>query len=180
MDSFLNASGEVCFIDRGGAENVRLVHGVRQTVEQLSNDESANPFFAPTLDRRAGEVYIAAPYTSPDTHEGVISLSTPIVDGGTAQAILHVEVALGPFKALLQTPDATIEVQLVEAKTGESILSTMHAPMMAPSGAGPYSALKSRTGTGSLVVGGRTLSYIEVDAEATGANHWFVVVGPAA
>jgi hypothetical protein len=180
MDSFFNSSGEVCFIDSGGGENARLVHGVRQSIEQLSEDESKNPFFAPTLAQKAGEVYIAAPYTSPDTHEGVLSVSTPIFDGSAAKAMLHVEVALAPFKTLLQTPDTTIEVQLVEATTGESILSTMHAPMMAPSGIGPYTALKSRAGAGTLVVGGRTLSYVEVDTKATGANHWFVVVGPSA
>src|ERR671931_1043672 len=45
--------GEACFIDRGGPENARYVRGVRATVNDLSPDESGNPFFKPTFSLRA-------------------------------------------------------------------------------------------------------------------------------
>jgi hypothetical protein len=39
--------GEACFIDRGGAENARMVRGVRATPADLSPDESATPSSRP-------------------------------------------------------------------------------------------------------------------------------------
>jgi C4-dicarboxylate-specific signal transduction histidine kinase len=48
--------GEACFIDRGGAEIARVTRGTRATTEQLSPDESANPFFTPTFALGAGRV----------------------------------------------------------------------------------------------------------------------------
>jgi hypothetical protein len=177
MDSFLATSGEVCFIDRGGSENVRLVDGVRQPIETLSADESANAFFAPTFAMKTGEVYVAQPYFSPDTENDVISMSTPLGDNSASpEAIVHVEISLSPVKNLLQAPDASIEVELVEASTGESILSTKRNLPAVMSGTGPYSALSGRAGSGKMTVAGRTVSYAEVDRASSGANHWFVVV----
>jgi hypothetical protein len=61
--------GEACFIDRGGAENARVVRGRRARPGELSPDESANPFFAPTFALAVSQVYQARPYVSPDTGE---------------------------------------------------------------------------------------------------------------
>jgi hypothetical protein len=180
MDSFLANSGEVCFIDRSGPENVRLLSGVRQPIAKLSPDESETTFFAPTFAIRTGEVYVARPYFSPDTETDVVSLSTPIGDNATSpDAMVHVEIGLAPLKNLLQAPDADIEVQLVEASTGESILSTKRNLPAVMTGSGPYVALANRTGSGKLTIAGRTVSYAEVDPATSGANHWFVVVRTA-
>src|SRR4051794_6770872 len=61
--------GEACFIDRSGAEVARMVRGKRATLDDLSTDESANPFYAPTFALPVGSVYQAQPYVSPDTKE---------------------------------------------------------------------------------------------------------------
>ena len=46
--------GELCFIDRSGSENARVVHGQRAPVSDLSPDEAGNPFFGPTFALRPG------------------------------------------------------------------------------------------------------------------------------
>jgi hypothetical protein len=74
--------GEACFIDRAGPENARFVFGKRASFGNLSKDESANSFFGPTFALRAGQVFQAKPYVSPDTHEWVISNSTPVPGTG--------------------------------------------------------------------------------------------------
>src|ERR671931_1897913 len=87
--------GEACFIDRTGPENARYVRGVRARLKDLSPDESGNPFFRPTFALRAGEVYQARPYISPDTHDWVISNSTPVPMGNSSKpAIVHFEISV--------------------------------------------------------------------------------------
>ena len=70
--------GEVCFIDASGAENARLVRGVRAAPADLSLNEQSEAFFAPTMALGQGQVYQAKPYVSPDTLEWVVSNSTVI------------------------------------------------------------------------------------------------------
>src|SRR4051794_19978296 len=89
--------GEACFIDAGGAENARVVRGIRATLDQLSRDESRNPFFRPTFSIRPGQVYQARPYVSPDTHEWVVSNSTLLPTAGK-RAIVHFEVTVESFR----------------------------------------------------------------------------------
>src|SRR4051794_30230137 len=67
------AIGETCIIADDGQELARVVDGVLAQGPDLSPDESANPFFTPTLSHPVGHVYQAAPYISPDTHKWVIS-----------------------------------------------------------------------------------------------------------
>ena len=64
--------GELCFIDRSGSENARVVHGQRAPVSDLSPDEASNPFFGSTFALRPGQVFQSRPYVSPDTHDWVI------------------------------------------------------------------------------------------------------------
>jgi hypothetical protein len=66
--------GEACFIDYTGPENARVVRGERAALEDLSPDESGNPFFKPTFALKVGEVYQAAPYVSPDRGVGDLQL----------------------------------------------------------------------------------------------------------
>jgi hypothetical protein len=100
-----NSISEVCFIDRSGGENARYVRGVRAPFNELSPNEQANPFFKPTLALLDGEVYQAKPYLSADTHEWVISNSTPLAGTGyPAAAIVHFEITMESIPA---TPAAS-------------------------------------------------------------------------
>src|SRR5215210_1582273 len=76
---FPGSIGEACFIDAGGPENARAVRGRIAGTGDLSTDESAASFFAPTFALGAEHVYQAKPYLSPDTQEWVISNSSPVV-----------------------------------------------------------------------------------------------------
>ncbi len=96
---FPDSIGEACFIDFHGSENARAVGGADEDLANLSPDEARNSFFAPTFELDKGEVYQAAPYVSPDTHEWVIANSTPIVmPDGSKPGIVHFEVTIESFR----------------------------------------------------------------------------------
>src|SRR4051812_2453297 len=86
--------GEACFIDRGGAENARVVRGEVATAAELSPDESIHDFFGATFALRKGRVYQSQPYISPDTHEWVISNATVVPTAGAKLALVHFEVTI--------------------------------------------------------------------------------------
>jgi hypothetical protein len=80
---FPRSIGEVCLIDRSGAEEARVVRGERAQFDELSLAENEAPFFSPTFALDQGSVYQAAPYGSPDTDEWVVSNSTKLPAAAT-------------------------------------------------------------------------------------------------
>src|SRR3954452_15724700 len=104
--------GEACFIDRSGPEVARVTRGDRAPVSDLSPDESGSEFFRGTFGLPTGQAYQARPYISPDTHDWVISNSSPLphVDG-RAPAFVHFEVSLESFRrqAAAARADADLE-----------------------------------------------------------------------
>ena len=122
---YASSIGEVCFIDRRGGENARYVDGTRAPVAQLSPDESKNPFFAPTFALRAGQVYQARPYVSPDTKTWVISNSTPVPrTGRPAKAIVHFEVSIASFQQQAAATAGGTDVAIVDSGTGRVIVDS--------------------------------------------------------
>src|SRR5205085_3655596 len=115
--------GEACFIDVSGAENARVVRGIRATLAELSPDESKNPFFRPTFAMRPGEVYQARPYISPDTHEWVVSNSTR-VPGASGRAIVHFEVTVESFRRAAAAQAGSDHVDVVDTRTGRVIIDS--------------------------------------------------------
>jgi diguanylate cyclase (GGDEF)-like protein len=188
---FPGSLGEACFIDRGGAENARAVHGRLAPVSQLSPDESRNPFFAPTFALRPGRVYQARPYISPDTHDWVISNSTPIRGpAGTNPAIVHFEISLDSFRQEAANSSERFDVAIVEAHSGKVIADTRYrqaAGENAPLGR-PFDDRFERFvstgamsfGHGTLDVDGRPSAFQSVDSSAHNANHWVVVASAGA
>ena len=122
---FPGSIGEACFIDRSGAEVARTVRGIRALLPALSLDESKNPFFAPTFAMPVGSVYQARPYVSQDTHEWVISNSTPLSTlDGSAPAILHFEVTVESFRAAAGVGAGAYDVDVVDAATGQVVFDS--------------------------------------------------------
>src|SRR4029450_10259052 len=115
--------GEACFIDAAGAENARMVRGQRAGYADLSQDESKNPFFAPSFKLGRDQVYQAKPYESPDTNEWVIANSTlvPTADG-SKPAIVHFEVTLDSFRREA-TAHSQRTVLVVDADTGQVVIN---------------------------------------------------------
>ena len=172
------ALGEVCFIHGNGAENARVVGTHLAEASELSADETANLFFAPTFAMKPGEVFQAAPYVSPDTHEWVISNSTPLpyVDG---QAILHFEVTLDSFRSLLDFAGAN-ETMIVDAGTGKVVLDVDQplrrgGPLGDP-GDRTFQQLAGATTTnGLLSTGAERVAYQRVATGPGNANNWLVI-----
>lgn len=85
-DIYPDLIDEACFIGADGHELGRQAEGEAAGVDDLSPDESGNPFFAPSFALAEGQVYQASPYLSPDSGRWVVSNSTPLVVDGRAQA----------------------------------------------------------------------------------------------
>jgi len=161
--------GEACFIDAGGGENARVVRGDRAAVDDLSPDESGNPFFHPTFALTQGQVYQAKPYVSPDTNEWVLANSTAVPSrDGINHAIVHFEVTVESFRREAAAHGSG-GLLVVDADTGAVVLDTavpqrVGAPAGQPDGPAvhqsgpPLEGLRSaehRRPAGRLPAGGR-------------------------
>ena len=172
--------GEACFIDAGGAENARVVRGVRAAFDDLSVAEADTPFFAPAFALPAGQVYHTAPYVSPDTGEWVIANATRVPG---APAIVHFEVTIESFRREASA-GAAGPVLVVDARTGAVVMDSRH-----PQGPGAlgvpadhrFAGLTAGwAASGHVRVDGGEGAYRRVAADATNANRWYVVALPAA
>ncbi len=170
--------GEVCFIDRTGAERARVVGGVQASGTSLSVDESSNVFFLPTLSIPSGDVYQAAPYISSDTHDWVISNSTPISDAtGKVTSLLHFEISIESFRHLLSVGVGSVEVQLVDSLTG-SVVVDSEVPQLvgAPLGDPDDGRIAVPASDGMGHTGGRRLAFRHIFTGVNNLNHWTVAV----
>jgi signal transduction histidine kinase len=173
--------GEACFIDRSGAENARVVNGFRARPDELSPDESVNPFFAPTFARDTGHVYQAAPYVSPDTGEWVISNSTPVPSSdGVTHAIVHYEITLESFRRVAADAAGDYDIKVVDAGTGGVVLASdvpqlIGAPLGDPDDDRFASLAGDGTDSGSLDTAGLHSVYMRLPRTDDNANNWYVV-----
>jgi diguanylate cyclase (GGDEF)-like protein len=172
--------GEACFIDRGGAENARMVRGVRATPADLSPDESANPFFAPAFALRQGQVYQARPYVSPDTGEWVVSNSTlmPAADG-SKKAIVHFEITIESFRQQAAA-DEQAEIAIVDARSGAVVIDSrfpqrLGARLGQPDDRRFRPMVAERRSAGRLELSDRTAAYQRARPVDGNANAWYVV-----
>jgi diguanylate cyclase (GGDEF)-like protein len=179
---FPTAIGEACFIDRSGREIARVVRGVAARPDELSPDESVNPFFAPTFALPVGRVYQAAPYVSPDTGEWVISHSTRVPG---EDAIVHFEVTVETFRRAAAAQAAgQFETIVVDAKTGRVVLSSgtaqrFGAPLGLPSDT-RFAGLARLGAEGVATVDGSRVAFRRVSTGDENANRWIVAaVAPA-
>jgi hypothetical protein len=173
--------GEACFIDRGGSENARFVYGVRATFQNLSKNESANPFFGPTFALRPGQVYQAKPYVSPDTHEWVISNSTPVPGtGDPAAAIVHFEITLASFQRTAAAIAKQDEVVIIDAQTGKVIVDSslsqrIGAPLGRPSDHRFAELVTRGQAVGTTTIGGHRGALRRLERAPHNENDWYVV-----
>jgi signal transduction histidine kinase len=123
---------ETCRITPAGAELARVVQGQVAPDADLSQDESRNPFFLPTMALPTGAIHYHSPYISPDTHRWVISASTPLYASNQNYGILHFEVPLAYY---YQTLKASLPINGFLALTspdGRVYLTSAAAPAAAP------------------------------------------------
>jgi len=173
--------GEACFIDRSGPENARYVRGVRAPLDDLSPDESGNPFFGPTFALRAGEVYQAKPYISPDTKEWVIANASPVPGTGfPAAAMVHFEVTVESFRREAASLAGSLEIAIVDARTGRVVVDSEHeqqvgAPLGLPEDRRFLPVVGAGVTAGTATLDGHRAAFRHLDQTATNANDWIVV-----
>jgi diguanylate cyclase (GGDEF)-like protein len=171
--------GEACLIDDQGHEIARVTKGVPAPMDELSSKEAENAFFQATLDLAPGEVYQAPPYVSPDTHEWVISNSTPVRLPGGRTLVVHFEVSLASFIDELETADTDRHTAVVDQSTGRSILvgggelpaNSAHFPLFGYA----YQLGSSGYGVRTFDAGGERLAVAPVERGTGNANDWAVV-----
>ena len=173
---FPMAIGEACFIDRGGREMARVVRGVPASPEELSPDESVNPFFAPTFALSVGRVYQAAPYVSPDTGEWVISNSTRVPG---EDAIVHFELTVESFRRAARRAAVELETVVVDSTTGRVVLSSatpqrFGAPLGLPTDIRFAGLEHLGTSEGVRTLSGFRVAFRRVAAGGDNANRWIV------
>jgi diguanylate cyclase (GGDEF)-like protein len=174
--------GELCFIDRSGSENARVVHGQRAPVSDLSPDEASNPFFGPTFALRPGQVFQSEPYVSPDTHDWVVGNATPIPLGPQRRsvAIVHYELSVESFRAQLRSDDDDYGLQLVDARTGRVVVDSSRpqkvgAPLGVP-GDRRFAALARHSrARGVTMIDGHVAAYRHLGTGDGNANDWILV-----
>ena len=179
---FPNQIGELCFIDRNGSENARVVHGRRAPVSDLSPDEADNPFFAPTFALRPGQVFQSKPYVSPDTHDWVIGNATPIPLGAQRRsvAIVHYELSVESFRRELRADDDEYALQLVDAHSGRVIIDSSRpqkvgAPLGVPGDHRFADVARLGGSRGVTTVGGHVAAYRHLPGGDGNANDWILV-----
>jgi diguanylate cyclase (GGDEF)-like protein len=173
--------GEACFIDRSGPENARYVRGVRAKLADLSPDESDNPFFLPTFRLHADRVFQARPYVSPDSHQWVISNSTPVPGTGfPAAAIVHFEITVESFRREAAALSGRLEIAVVDAETGRVVVDSnrrqrMGAPLGNPADRRFQALVSGRAARGSATLSGHRTAYRRLNRTPHNQNDWLVV-----
>jgi signal transduction histidine kinase len=176
--------GEACFIDAGGAESSRVVRGEVAPFEELSLDESKNPFFHPSFALEAGQVFQAKPYVSPDTNEWVIANATPVpFPDGRNRAIVHFEVTVESFRQEAALAASDLDVYVVEARTGRVVIDSSHPQRMgAPLGDPNNHSFRSVVASGRrglTRIDGKPVILGGLTEGQSNANEWVVVVAGA-
>jgi diguanylate cyclase (GGDEF)-like protein len=172
--------GEACFIDRGGPENSRVVNGIRARFSDLSPDESRNPFFRPTFSLAPGQVYQARPYVSPDTHEWVVSNSTPLAGPtGLSPAIVHFEVTVESFRREAAALGGKYEISIVDGETGEVVIDSERPQRLRArlgvAGAHFVTVLHQGSEAGLVTIDARRSAFQRLRRFSGNSNDWWVV-----
>jgi hypothetical protein len=171
--------GAADFIDLSGAENARVVRGRWAKPGDLSQDESANPFFAPAFALPPGQVYQGRPYVSPDTGEWVVSSSTLVPTGGRQKrAIVHFEVTVESFRK--QAARNAHELLFVDGTTGQVIVDSLFpqrkgVPLGRPHDRRFVTLMRHGLPSGVIDLSGMRASYRRVARNFGNVNDWYVV-----
>lgn len=93
---------EACFIASDGREVARIVLDRVSREDELSSDETRSSFFKKAFGVEQGAVFEGTPTISEDTDRWVLPHATPIAVNGKKAAILHFEISMSYFQALLR------------------------------------------------------------------------------
>ncbi len=160
------------YIDRGGAEDARVVRGRAAPPKLLSRDVRWWPSFAQGLETRPGTAAITAPFRSPTAGEPVVAAVTPVQVDGRVRAWVELELATTALRgALRSNVPAGVAVRIVN-RSGAT-MAAVGRPFTTRRGAEPQAGL---TSTQSWRFAARA-----IPEDSLAGGPWFVVAAaPAA
>ncbi len=94
---------EAGYVDRGGAENARVVRGVVTPAASLRKDVRAWPSFAQGLKTPVGHAWISAPFASPTAGVEVVAATAPVAVEGRVRAYVELELSLAAIQRVLSS-----------------------------------------------------------------------------
>jgi diguanylate cyclase (GGDEF)-like protein len=115
---------EAGYIDRGGAENARVVHGVVTPAASLGKDVRAWPSFAQGLKTPVGHAWISAPFLSPTARVEVVAATAPVAVNGRVRAYVELELSVAAIQRVLSFDvDAGTSVAVI-TRASETVTGT--------------------------------------------------------
>ena len=174
---FPDSISETCFIEHTGAEVARMVRGERATLDDLSLEEAKNPFFAPVMAMKPGQVHQSKPYLSADTNEWVIANATPLAVGGVNRATVHFEVSLDSFRRAAGL-NGLADVVVVDSATGAVIIDSRHEQLpgtkLGRPGDARFRQVSNEAHHGAVMVGDRQAAFHRIPTAGGNVNDWTV------
>ena len=171
--------GEVCFIAPTARAGPRREGSERQARRPLGR-RVGQSVLRPHLRRSVGGVYQARPYLSPDTHEWVVSNSTPLVAAaGRKLSIVHFEITVESFRraaALLAGPNG---LRVIDRRTGRVVIDKDVPQRISRTLGVPtdrrFASIARAGRRGLIEVAGRQAAYEAVPRAPGNDNDWAVV-----
>ena len=126
-------------------------------------------------------MFQAKPYVSPDTHEWVISNSTPVPGTGfPARGIVHYEITVESFRRQAAALAGRFDVAIVEAGTGKVVVDSRYpqvrgAPLGSPTDKRFISLAASQAQAGTRTLFGHRSAFLKLRRTAHNENDWLVV-----
>jgi diguanylate cyclase (GGDEF)-like protein len=118
---------EAGYVDRGGAENARVVRGVAAQPKALLRDVRAWPSFAQGRKTPAESATITAPFRSPAARVPVVAATAPVTVDGRIRAWVELELATSALsRALATDTQGGLGVRIVN-RAGVTMAAAGHA-----------------------------------------------------
>jgi diguanylate cyclase (GGDEF)-like protein/putative nucleotidyltransferase with HDIG domain len=161
---------EAGYVDRGGAENARVVRGLTIPANALSKDVRSSPAFAVGRSTPPESAAITAPFTSSSAGEPVVAATAPVTVDGRIRAWVELELATTALRRALASD--------VQGGVGVQIVSRTGATM---TGAGVrFSAPRTGLRPGLTSAHGLRLAAHAIPERSLAGGPWFVVTAARA
>ena len=156
---------EAGYIDRGGAENARVIRGVVTPAGSLLQDVRAWPSFAQGLKTPVGQAWISAPYASPTAGAEVVAATAPVAVNGRVRAYVELQLAVPAIRQVLSSD--------VDARTSVAVLTRAGTPVT--SVGEPFAAPRLPQASGLHSLGGWRLAVRSIPEPAGTGGDWLLV-----
>ena len=156
---------EAGYVDRGGAENARVVRGVVTPAASLRKDVRAWPSFGQGLRTPVGRAWISAPFLSPTAGVEVVAATAPVAVDGRVRAYVELELSLAAVQRVLSTD--------LDGRTSVALATRAGATV---AGVGrPFTVAGLQPAAGLTQVGGWRLAVRSMPEPPGAGGDWLLV-----